>query len=459
MFILVVGLNHRSAPVEVREKLTFSREDLPEALNSLRHKPHVEGCAILSTCNRTEIYAAVTDADAGLASVKKFISESCDLPIRYFMDYLYNHTLYDAVRHLFRVAAGLDSMILGETQILGQVREAYQWACDQGTTNGVLNTLFQQAITVGKRVRTETEIDRSAVSISYAAVEMAKKSLGDLSGRIVMIVGAGKMSRLTASYLVSNGVSEVIVCNRSQSKAEEMAEEFAGTVVPFDNLYQAVEQAHIVISCTAASHPIIGLRNMAEVMGRRPEKSILMVDIAVPRDIEPEVAGIPGVMLFDIDDLQNVIDQNLEERKKAAVWAEAIIDGEIHSFFKWLSSLFVVPTIVALKEKGDKIKEDEVRRALNRLGSITPREKKIIGSMASSIVNQLLHDAIVNLKEYAANSHQGHLYAEILQNLFDLQVEGQRLKPKKLPEPATQLTVIEVEKHAKNKQQKHGGDT
>ncbi|MHB1418629.1 MAG: glutamyl-tRNA reductase [Bacillota bacterium] len=446
MFILVVGLNHRTAPVEIREKLAISRDDLPEALDSLRHKPHVEGCAILSTCNRTEIYAAVTDVDAGLDAVKKFLSQSCGLPSREFMDYLYNHTLYDAVRHLFRVASGLDSMILGETQILGQVREAYQCACDLGTTNGVLNTLFQQAITVGKRVRTETEIDRSAVSVSYAAVELAKKTLGNLGGRTVMIVGAGKMSRLTASYLVSNGVSEVIVCNRSHTKAEEMAREFGGTAVPFEQMFQFMDKVHIVISCTAASFPIIGQENMAAVMGRRQGKNILMVDIAVPRDIDPEVGRLPEVTLYDIDDLQQVIDQNLEERKKAAVWAEVIIDSEIQNFFNWLSSLFVVPTIVALKDKGNKIKEAEMRRALNRLGTISPKEKKIIGSMANSIVNQLLHDAIVNLKEYSTNSHQGHLYAEILQNLFDLQVEGQRLKPKKPAEPVNPLEVVEAEK-------------
>ncbi|KKM08730.1 glutamyl-tRNA reductase [Clostridiales bacterium PH28_bin88] len=429
MYILVVGLNHRTAPVEIRETLAFSRKEMPEALSTLRGKPHVQACAILSTCNRTEVYAAVTDVEVGLAGVHEFLGQSCQKPVAEIRDYLYTHTLYDAVRHLFRVASGLDSMILGETQILGQVREAYQIASEHGATNGVINTFFQQAITVGKRVRTETRIDQNPVSISYAAVELAKHALGDLAGRTVLIVGAGKMSELTVKHLVANGVTTVLVSNRSYDRAEALAQEFGGRAVRFDRLFEHMLNADIVISCTSAPRCVIFPPEVEAVMVQRQGNPMFMIDIAVPRDIDPQVGAIGGVTLYDIDDLQQVVDQNLAERKKLAVEAERIIQEEIDNFFKWLSSLFVVPTIVALKEKANAIKEMELERALNRLAPVTEREKKIIGSLASSIVNQLLHDPIINLKEYAS-THQGHLYAEILQNLFNLEVEGQRLTRK-----------------------------
>lgn len=425
MYILVVGLNHRTAPVEIRERLAFTKETLPQALGSLKSQPHIQGCAILSTCNRTEVYAAVTDVEAGLTGINRVLSKSCNLPLSEIRDYFYTKTLYDAVRHLFRVASGLDSMILGETQILGQVRQAYQDACELGVTNGILNTFFQQAITVGKRVRTETKIDQNAVSISYAAVELAKQSFGNLEGRSVLIVGAGKMGELTAKHLVANGVSTVQVSNRSFEKAAQLAKQFGGRAVRFDRLFDCMLDADIVISCTAATHYVIKAQDVAAIVEQREEKSLFIIDIAVPRDVEPAVSKVQHVTLYDIDDLNNVVDSNLEQRKKAAVQAESIIEEEISSFFKWLSSLFVVPTIVALKEKANRIKEAELTRAFNRLAPLTEREKKVIGSLANSIVNQLLHDPIVNLKEYAT-SHQGHLYTEILQNLFNLEVEGQK---------------------------------
>lgn len=430
MYILAVGLNHKTAPVEVREKLSFSHDDMKEALELLKQKQHIEGCAILSTCNRTEVYAAVTDVDTGLAGIKEFLSESSGFPLSEIRDYLYVHTLYDAVRHVFRVAAGLDSMIIGETQILGQVREAYEVCRDLGGTNGVLNTLFQQAITVGKRVRTETKIDQNAVSISYAAVELAKQTFADLQGKKVLLVGAGKMSQLTAKHLVSHGVNSVLVTNRSYDRAIALAEEFGGKAVYFEQFYDYLPQVDIVVSCTAASGYVITPDGVARAMGQA-ERELFIIDIAVPRDVDPAVGDLPNVTLKDIDELQHVVDANLEERRRLAHEAEKIIEDEIVSFFKWLSSLFVVPTIKALREKADTIKDNELTRAFNRLAPVSDREKKVIGSLANSIVNQLLHDPIINLKEYAA-THQGHLYAKILQNLFNLEVEGQQMKKKEM---------------------------
>jgi glutamyl-tRNA reductase len=318
-------------------------------------------------------------------------------------------------------------MVLGETQILGQAKQAFQMACDCQTSNGIINTMFQQAITVGKRVRTETGIDRMAVSISYAAVELARQIFGDLGGKTVLILGAGKMSELTVKHLVSNGVDTVLVSNRSHDRAVELAELFGGKAIMFDQLYRHMERADIVISCTAASHYVIHPSPMAEVMEKRGDRKVFLIDIAVPRDIDPKVGEIPGISLFDIDDLQNVVDRNLNERREAAVLAEQIVEEEINEFLKWLNSLFVVPTIIALKEKGESIKEKELERVLRKLPGLSEKERKIVGSLANSIINQMLHDPIVQIRHYAA-THQGHLYSEVLQNLFCLEVQGQRPK-------------------------------
>ncbi|MGF7185590.1 glutamyl-tRNA reductase [Desulfitispora alkaliphila] len=428
MFIVVVGLNHKTAPVEIREGLAFSSRTIETALGDLHSSQDIYGCAILSTCNRTEFYAAVTDVDAGLKAVYNFIDNYLEEDIADIKHYLYTPTCENAIRHLFRVAAGLDSMVLGETQILGQVKEAYQLACEHKVSNNVLNTLFQNAITVGKRVRTETAIDKTPVSISYTAVELAKQLFGDLTGFSTLIIGAGEMSELTAKHLVANGVSSVLVSNRSYDRAVELAHEFGGNAVRFDELFEHMKNADIIISCTASPKYIIDKEKVEEVMlGERKGKKLFMIDIAVPRDIHPDVGKIDGVSLYDIDSLQNVVDNNLAERKEAAKNAEIIIEDELSQFLKWVNSLFVVPTIVALKEKGEQIKKTEMQKAFNKFGTLTEREKNIIGALSNSIVNQLLHDPIVNLKEYADTS-QGHLYTEIMQNLHGLDVKGQKNK-------------------------------
>ncbi len=428
MFIVVVGLNHRTAPVELREKLSFSSNHMKEALKKLKSYPLIDGCAILSTCNRTEIYAAALEMDEGLNAIWGFLSHYSGVDISVIKNSTYCHSLYDTIRHIFRVAAGLDSMLLGETQILGQVKEAYQQAIEHEASNRVLNTLFQQAITVGKRVRTETGIDQNAVSISYAAVELAKQELGTLDKRLVLIIGAGKMSELTAKHLVANGVSGVIVSNRSFDRAKALAAQFKGRAVRFDELFKHMEVADIVISCTAASHCIVRTEEMRRIMEKRQGRNIFMIDIAVPRDIEAGVGTIKGVSLYDIDDLKVSVDQNLTERKREAIKAEGIIEEELDKFMKWLGTQFVVPTIIALKKWGDDIKQRELRRALNRLGELSEHDKKVVTSLANSIVNQMLHVPITQLKNYALTT-EGHLYIEILQNLLNLNVPGQ--KPKK----------------------------
>lgn len=428
MLIAVVGLNHRTAPVEVREKLSFSGDTLKGALQQLKSYPVIQGCAILSTCNRTEIYAATVEMDEGLNAIWDFLSLTSGTDISQIKNFTYCHTLYDTIRHIFRVAAGLDSMLLGETQILGQLRTAYLQAVEYGATNRVLNMLFQQAITIGKRVRTETGIDQNAVSTGYAAVELARTHLCSLDSRTVLLVGAGKISELTAKHLVANGITSVIVSNRSFERAESLAAQFDGKAVKFNEMYRYMEKADIVISCTAAAHFVVRAIEMYKVMERRQGRRLVMIDIAVPRDIEAGVGNIEGITLYDIDDLKNIVDQNLEQRKKAAVIAEDIIEEELDEFMRRLGMQFTVPTITALKQWGDKIKQKELKRALNRLGDLSEHDRKVVGSLANSIVNQILHVPVSKLKSYALTT-EGHLYTEILQNLFDLDVEGQ--KPKK----------------------------
>lgn len=419
MLITAVGLNHRTAPVAVRERLSFPEQSLKDALKCLADRDGVESCVIISTCNRTEIYAVLSD-EIGLENILGFLAERCETTVEAIKNYIYVYSFGEGVRHLFRVASGLDSMVLGETQILGQVKQSYQFGQQVEVVNWLMNCAFQQALAVGKRVRTETGIDKNPVSISYAAVELARQTLGDLEGREVLIVGAGKMSELTVKHLLSNGVAGVIVSNRSYDRAVELAEQFGGRAVRFDELYRWMEHADIVISCTAASHYVIRPEPMARVQERRGDRQIFLIDIAVPRDVAPEVGQLPGVALYDIDSLQSVVDASLAERRRAAVAAERIIDAELREFQLWLGSRFVVPTVAALKKRGEEIKQNELRRAFNRLGDLSEREQKVIGSMANSIVNQLLHEPITRLKRLALTP-EGHFYVDALQKLFDLE--------------------------------------
>lgn len=425
MLIAVVGLNHRTAPIKVREKLSFGSCYLAQALQQLKSYAAIQGCVILSTCNRTEVYAATLELDEGLNAIRDFLSRWSGADITEIKNFTYCHALYDAVRHLFRVSAGLDSMLLGETEILGQVRAAYQSACDYGVTNRIINTLWQQAIAVGKRVRTETGIDRNAVSISYAAVELVKEKLGDLSHCTALIVGAGKMSELAAKHLAASGVSGIIISNRSFDRAALLAAQIAGKAVRFNELDKYLAAADIVVSCTAAPHCVLKYADVSKVTGNRRGRQLIMIDLAVPRDIETAVGALQGVTLYNVDSLSMVLDQNLAARKQAAVRAEKIIEEELSEFMRWMGTQFVIPTIAALKQRGEEVKQQELKRAFNRLGQLSEHDRKVVSSLANAIVNQLLHTPLTQLKHYAL-THEGHLYTEVLQNLFRLDIPGQK---------------------------------
>lgn len=422
MYVLLTGINHRTAPVEIREKFAFSNKELENFYQQFQQVDEIEGVVVLTTCNRTEIYATTKNINLGLHKTLELLCSYAGMSIEDMNAYVYQPNCYNAIEHLFKVSAGLDSMILGESQILGQVKEAFQKALDLGASDSVLNSLFQKAIFVGKKARTDTAIDKHPVSVSYTAVELARSTLGNLQDKTALVIGAGEMGELTARYLLQFGVASIIVSNRSFDKAVEMANAFNGVAVRFDRLPEHIKTADIVISCTAANHYVLRRDNCGASLEARNGSSIMLIDIAVPRDIDPALKDIEGVHIYDIDDLQMVVDANFKQRQKAAYQAEKIIAGELVKFNEWLAGLYVIPVITAMRTRGEQIKQNEIKKALNRLGKISAKEQQIIAAMANSIVNRLLHYPITNLKD-RATTNEGHLYAEIAKNIFELDID------------------------------------
>lgn len=425
MNILAIGLNHKTAPVEVRERLAFTGSRLRQALFALaecraRHDGVLRESAILSTCNRTEIYALAEDAVRGREYLVRFLSEQQGLPPAQFESPLYTCEDEEAVNHLFSVAAGIDSMIVGENEILGQVREAYSLASASKAVGPVLARLFRKSITVGKRARTETAIGRDAISISYAAVELAKKFFEDLSSCRALVVGAGETSELTLKNLMENGIGEISVINRTRRKAEAIARQCGGQALGFGRIAQALCSADIVISSTAAPHPVIRSQAVERAMGLRQQRPLLLVDIAVPRDVDREVSHIDNVHLYDIDDLEKVVETNLERRRRQIPKVRAIIHKEQTDFMAWFRALEVLPTITSLRARAEEIRLAELQKALRRLGPLPERQRSIVEALSLGIVNKLLHSPIVNLKG-RANGQQSRLYAAVLQELFALE--------------------------------------
>lgn len=420
MSIVLLGLNYKSAPVEIREKVSMSKTHIQRNAEALQQLDGVDGIAILSTCNRTEFYLDASEDTMAISALLRFISSYSCCAVELLQQHLYERKGRAAVEHLFTVAAGLDSMILGESQIQGQVQDAYSYALEFGLSSNILNTLLMNALTLGKRVRTETCIDRQAVSVSSAAVELARQKLGTLEDKTVLIIGAGDTSELAARHLVSNGISGVIVANRTFDRAQRLADEFGGKAIRLDDFDAYLDTADIVISCTASPKYIIEKNDIALRVSQRT-KPLLFIDIAVPRDIDPAVAELEHVFLHDIDDMQNVVAQNLEGRKKEAVKARRIVEEELENFFFWLDSLLVVPTIVKLRAQAEEIKKKEVDKALRRIEHVTPREKKIIEQLAHSIVSQWLHKPMYRLR-YLAGTHEDRIecYMRALDDLFEL---------------------------------------
>ncbi|OEH84195.1 glutamyl-tRNA reductase [Desulfuribacillus stibiiarsenatis] len=420
MYILAAGLNYRTAPVEIREKFTFQQQEVPTALEKLRAMHSILECALVATCNRTEIYCIVDHIHCGEQHIMVFLQEQFGIDRSEFRKYLYFHSGENAVRHLFKVSCGLDSMVLGETQILGQVRDAYDMSLEHNAMGTILKQLLPLAIVVGKRTHTETDIGKNAVSISYAAIELGKKIFGQLTDKRVLIIGAGKMSELTAKHLNSSGVEQVYVVNRTFHRAEELATKFKGVAVEWANIQDCLADVDIVVSSTGATDYVVDAPMMKDVMKRRKNRPIFMIDIAVPRDLDPAINDVEGVFLYDIDELEGVVEANKKLREKEIDQISLIIDEEINNFALWLNTLEVIPLIKALKHKTDDIYENTMESLFNKLPDLTEREKKVIRKHTKSVINQILKHPITQAKEMAANKDSKE-QLEMIATIFGLE--------------------------------------
>lgn len=419
MALVVLGLNHKTAPVDVRECFSFSEEQIKQALKHVHDYDDILEAVLLSTCNRTEMYAVVDDVEEALVVLKEFLVRMSDKP-RELDQFVFYYSEEACIRHLFRVVSSLDSLVLGEGQILSQVKKAYTLARDVGTAGTVLNTLFNRAISVGKKVRTKTRIAFNAVSVSYAAVELAKKMFGDLSKSNVLVLGAGEMSELTARHLVDNGVKTVFVSNRNYDRATQLAEKFHGIAIAYEEFLGCAVDADIIITSTGAPHYIIRTWDVAHLMPKRKGRPIIFIDIAVPRDVEPEVEAIAGVQLFNIDDLEAVVESNIKGRTREARVAELLIEEEIEEIMIKFRYLVFRPTLANLTDKVERIRQRELKRAMNKLPEITPEVRRVVENMSKMLVRKLLRDPIVNINE-AAGTGKEQYYLDAMSQLFKLE--------------------------------------
>lgn len=414
MHILAVGLNYKTAPVEIRERLSFNEAELAEAMKALKNKKSILENIIISTCNRTEIYAVVDQVHTGRYYIKEFLSQWFNIETKEFSPFLFIYEGDGAVEHLFQVSCGLNSMVLGETQILGQVRSSYLLGQKENTIGTVFNHLFKQAITLAKRAHAETEINTNAVSVSYAAVELAKKIFGDLNKKHVLVLGAGKMGELAIQNLHGSGAKDITVINRTYEKAVALADKFSGKAKQLQELQCALVEADILISSTGAKDFVITKEMMTFVNRMRKGRPIFMVDIAVPRDLDPKLSELDSVFLYDIDDLEGIVEANLQERKKAAEAIQIMIEAEIVEFNNWLNMLGVVPVISALREKALAIQAETMESIERKLPHLSERDKKVLSKHTKSIINQMLKDPILYAKELAGDPNS----EEALQNFM-----------------------------------------
>jgi glutamyl-tRNA reductase len=417
MNLQLIGVNHRSAPVEVRERFAIPEKKLPEALQSLVQYPGVQEGLIISTCNRVEVLAGLKN---GTADLRGFLRDYFHLDPSEFDQHLYEFREHEAVQHLFRVACSLDSMVVGEPQILGQLKEAYAVARAVGAVQSNLDALLTRSFAIAKRIRTETAIASSAVSIASVAVELAKKIFGDLKGKNVYLVGAGKMSELAARHLLANGAGSIFVANRTYDRALSLASKFNGRALRFDELYETADQADIIISSTGAPVAIFRKEHGERFMARRRNRPMFFIDIAVPRDVDPGMNDVDGVFVYDIDDLQQVVSSHLSDRKKEASKAEDIVKVEVERFAQRMQTLDVVPTILSLQEYLEDIRQAEIDRYRSRLGQVSSEQEAAIDNMTRAMINKIMHTPIVALKT-AAKDQESTTVIDVIRKLFNLQ--------------------------------------
>ena len=417
MTFQLIGVNHKSAPVEVRERLAIPESRLPEALRCFTQHPGVEEGLILSTCNRVELVARCKN---GGSDLRAFLSDYFHMERSVIDPHLYEYREQDAVRHLFRVTASLDSMVVGEAQILGQVKEAYATARAVGAVNSQLDQLLTRAFAVAKRVRTETAVGSSAVSVASVAVELAKKIFGSLAGKHVYLVGAGKMTELAARHLLAHGAASIFVANRTYDRAIGLAQKFNGQAIEFSRLYETCDRADIVITSTGAPHAIFRREHGELFLSRRKNRPMFFIDIAVPRDVDPEMNKVDGIFVYDIDDLQQAVASHVADRRKEAEHADTIINDEVARFQARLQTLDVVPTIVSLQDHLETIRQAEIDRVRGRLGALSPEQELAVEALTRGIVNKIMHTPVTTLKT-AAREAEATTVVDIVRRLFNLQ--------------------------------------
>src|SRR4051812_43534103 len=418
--LLALGVSHKTAPLPVRERLALPEGRAVTVLRELVGHADVHEAVAISTCNRTEVYLVVSDPVEAESATLAVLARQAGIRPTELFGAIYSLRDADAVRHLFQVAAGLDSMIVGEAEVQGQVKRAYELALVEGVTGPVSNRLFRDALGAGKRVRTETSISRAHVSVSSVAVELARAALGELSARSVLVIGAGENGELTARALHERGVDTVFVANRRYDRAIGLAQRFGGHAVRFEDLPRQLLEADIVVSSTASPHQIVGRDEMEVVAESRGGRPLLMIDIAVPRDIEPSVREVPGVTLYDMDDLQREVARNMGSRVAEAGRARQIVDQEVERFAQWLASLDVVPTIAALRSLGDGVVEQVLRENESRWESLSDADRERVGVMARAVVSRLLHEPTLRLKD-ATDRDASYHYVQALRELFAIE--------------------------------------
>ena len=423
MQLICLGLNHKTAPVEVREQFSIAKTSIQQGLANLNDYAGLDEVVVLSTCNRSEIYAVADEADDGLEAVRQFFFDlaGTDEDID---EYLYVRMDEDCIRHLFHVAASLDSLVLGEGQILSQVKEAYAIAREAGTTSTVLNTLMHRAITTGKRVRTETRIQFNSVSVSYAAVELAAEKLGGLQNKTALIFGAGKMAELTAEHLVAHGVTQIYVANRHIERAETLAAKFRGEAVPFDGALKSCPDADVIVTSTGAPHYVVKPWDVQQYMTKRRGRAAFFIDIAVPRDVDPEVGQVKGITLYNIDALEAVVDEHKAERREEAKAAETIVEEEIRSIEDRFQYLRLQPLMALLSRRCERIRQREMRRWHAKLAALDAKEWRHIDHMTRMIVRKILRTPMMKINASAGTPDE-RFYIDAMRALFKLDTLGE----------------------------------
>jgi glutamyl-tRNA reductase len=417
--IVNIGMNHETAPVELRELAAVGEHTIDEVMSTMRTIKDIKESIVLSTCNRVEILFTTENEEGATESVIDFLCRYSQISREKLLPLLYIFYDQEAIRHIFRVGSSMDSLIIGEPQILGQVKEAYRVAVNHKSSSVILNKLMHRTFSLAKKIRTETEISGSAVSISFAAVELAKKIFGDLEGKKVLLIGAGEMAELAATYLLHNRVAKIMVANRTFHRAVEVADQFHGETISFEEIGDQLLHTDIVITSTASPEPILFTNQVKKAMKGRKNQPLFFIDIAVPRNIDPQINEIENAFVYTIDDLKGIIELNLSKRKDEAVKAERMVDEEVIKFSEWLKTLDVVPTIVSLKEKCKKIRQVELKKTLSNLGNLTPEQRKSVEKLASSITKKVLNDPIIFLKS-KENRSSRNLYLDIARRLFNL---------------------------------------